>query len=125
MDNLNSIPLNDLSNNANQLMLDVAQTAKELQSASQSLNKLLSQVEQQKISSELNKTLQGINNLTKDLSSGSRGYEDLRTTLNTLTATMNELKPLLNQLKHKPNSLIFNNGEVSEPMPIKRNGATQ
>ncbi len=125
MDNLNNIPLNDLSNNANQLMLDVAQTAKELQSASQSLNKLLSQVEQQKISSELNKTLQGINNLTKDLSSGSRGYEDLRTTLNTLTATMNELKPLLNQLKHKPNSLIFNNGEVSEPMPIKRNGATQ
>jgi len=125
MDNLNNIPLNNLSNNASQLMLEVTQTAKELQEVSQSLDKLLSQVEQQQISSELSKTLQGISSLTQDLSSGSRGYEDLRATLNTLTATMNELKPLLNQLKHKPNSLLFNDGETSEPIPTKRNGAQQ
>ncbi|MFQ3194463.1 MAG: paraquat-inducible protein B, partial [Colwellia sp.] len=50
---------------------------------------------------------------------------ELRTTLHTLTATMNELKPLLNQLKHKPNSLLFNNGEVAEPIPTKLNGAQQ
>jgi paraquat-inducible protein B len=103
----------------------MTKTAKEFQATSQNFDALLSQVDQQKISSELNKTLQGINTLTKDLSSGSKGYEDLRTTLNTLTATMNELKPLLNQLKHKPNSLIFNDGEVSEPIPTKRNGAQQ
>lgn len=125
MDTLNNMPLNNLSGNANQLMLEMTKTAKEFQATSQNFDALLSQVDQQKISSELNKTLQGINTLTKDLSSGSKGYEDLRTTLNTLTATMNELKPLLNQLKHKPNSLIFNDGEVSEPIPTKRNGAQQ
>jgi paraquat-inducible protein B len=125
MDNLNSIPLNNLSDNANQLILEVTQTAQELQSVSQSLDKLLNQVGQQKISSQLNKTLQGIDVLTKDLSSGSQGYEELRVTLKTLTSTMNELKPLLNQLKHKPNSLIFNDGETTEPMPTKRNGAQQ
>lgn len=38
---------------------------------------------------------------------------------------MNELKPLLNQLKHKPNSLIFNDGETIEPTPTKRSGAQQ
>ena len=38
---------------------------------------------------------------------------------------MNELKPLLNQLKHKPNSLIFNSGETTEPSPTKFNGAQQ
>lgn len=123
MDNLNNIPLNNLSENANQLMLEISQTAQGLQGVSKSLDTILSQVEQQQVSSELSKALQGINTLTKDLSSGSRGYEDLRTTLHTLTATMNELKPLLNQLKHKPNSLIFNNGESSEPMPTKLNGA--
>ena len=125
IDNLNNIPLNNLTDNANQLMLEITQTAKELQQVSQSLDGILSQVEQQKISSELRKTLQGINTLTKGLSSGSRGYEDLRTTLKTLTATMNELKPLLNQLKHKPNSLIFNSGETTEPTPTKRHGAQQ
>ncbi|TWX73559.1 intermembrane transport protein PqiB [Colwellia sp. C1TZA3] len=125
MDNLNNIPLNNMSENANKLMLEMTQTAQELQGVSHSLDSLLSKVEQQKISSELSKALQGINTLTKDLSSGSQGYEELRSTLHTLTATMNELKPLLNQLKHKPNSLLFNNGEVTEPVPTKLNGAQQ
>lgn len=125
IDNLNNIPLDNLGNNANQLILDISDTAKELQEVGKSLNTVLNQVEQQHLSSELSKTLKGINTLAKDLSSGSKGYEDLRTTLNTLTATMNELKPLLNQLKHKPNSLIFNDGETSEPMPTKHNGAQQ
>ena len=123
MDNLNNIPLNNMSENANKLMLEMTQTAQELQGVSHSFDSLLSNVEQQQISSELSKALQGINTLTKDLSSGSQGYEELRTTLHTLTATMNELKPLLNQLKHKPNSLLFNNGEVAEPIPTKLNGA--
>ncbi|MBA6295802.1 intermembrane transport protein PqiB [Colwellia sp. MB02u-9] len=123
MDNLNNMPLNSMSENANKMMLEMTQTAQEFQGVSHSLDSLLSKVEQQKISTELSKALQGINTLTKDLSSGSQGYEELRTTLHTLTATMNELKPLLNQLKHKPNSLLFNNGEVSEPIPTKLNGA--
>jgi paraquat-inducible protein B len=125
MDKLNNIPLNSISENANKLMLEVTQTAQEIQGVSHSLDSLLSNVEQQKISSELSKALQGINTLTKDFSSGSQGYEELRTTLHTLTATMNELKPLLNQLKHKPNSLLFNNGEVAEPIPTKLDGAQQ
>tara|TARA_R110000744_G_scaffold56547_3_gene119248 strand:- start:3479 stop:5149 length:1671 start_codon:yes stop_codon:yes gene_type:complete len=123
IDNLNNIPLKSMSENANQLMLEITQTAHEIQKVGQSIDKLLGQVDQQKISSELSKTLQGITTLAKDLSSGSQGYEELRTTLHTLTATMNELKPLLNQLKHKPNSLIFNSGEGSEPIPTKINGS--
>jgi paraquat-inducible protein B len=125
IDNLNNIPLAHLGKNANQLMLEVGETAQELKSVSQNLGKLLNQVEQENISSQLTKTLNGINTLTTDLSSGSKGYEDLRVTLKTLTATMNELKPLLNQLKHKPNSLVFNDGETTEPTPTTRNGAQQ
>ena len=125
IDNLNSIPLDNLGKNANQLMVEVANTAKELQTLSKNLDTVLTEVGQQKLGKELSNTLQGINTLTKDLSSGSKGYDDLRTTLNTLTATMNELKPLLNQLNRKPNSLIFNSGETSEPTPTKSNGAQQ
>ncbi|MEH6597556.1 MAG: intermembrane transport protein PqiB [Colwellia polaris] len=125
IDNLNNIPLKSMSANANTLMVEVTQTAQELQEVSQSLDNILSQAEHAQVSAELSRTLQGITALTKDLSSGSTGYEDLRTTLHTLTATMNELKPLLNQLKHKPNSLIFNNGETTEPTPTKFNGAQQ
>ena len=125
MDNLNNIPLNHLGDNANQLMMEFTQTAKELQTVSQSLASVIGQVEQEQLSNKLSKTLQGIDAFTKDLSSGSKGYEDLRVTLKTLTSTMNELKPLLNQLKHKPNSLIFNSGETTEPVPTKNNGVNQ
>lgn len=125
MDKLNNIPLNNMAGNANKLMLEITKTARELQLVSQSLTTVLSQVEQQKLSAELSKTLQGFSKLTNDLSSGSQGYEDLRTTLHTLTTTMNELKPLLNQLKRKPNSLLFNSDETTEPSPTKFDGLQQ
>lgn len=123
VDNLNKVPLTSLGENTNKLLLQVTQTATELQTVSQSLDKLINQVSQEQLSVELKQTLQGINNLTKDFSSGSKSYDDLRETLNTLTSTMNELKPLLNQLNNKPNSLIFNSGHTSEPSPKKHSGA--
>ncbi|SEL73435.1 paraquat-inducible protein B [Colwellia chukchiensis] len=125
MDNLNNIPLHSLSNNANHLMQEIGESAQAIAKMSESLEALLSDVKQQQVSSELSNTLQSINLLTKDLSSGSQAYQDVRTTLKTLTATMNELKPLLKQLKHQPNSLIFNNGVTTEPEPSKHSGAQQ
>jgi len=127
MDNLNNLPLDKLSNNANNLLLEITKTANELQGVSQSLEQLLVDANKEKLSEQLAQTLQGINHLTKDLSSGSTGYEDLRKTLQTLTETMHELKPLLNQLNNQPNSLIFNSGQQEEIEPkglksIKRAG---
>ena len=71
IDNLNNIPLKSMSANANTLMVEVTQTAQELQEVSQSLDNILSQAEHAQVSAELSRTLQGITALTKDLSSGS------------------------------------------------------
>ena len=57
----------------------------------------------------------------KDLSAGSKGYEDLRQTLSALTKVMNELQPILNQLKHQPNGLIFESGKPDTIEPKKHN----
>jgi len=123
IDNLNSLPLGDISNNANELLIEVSETAKELQQLSASIEGLVSDVTKDKLSAELIQTLKGITSLTKDLSSGSKGYQDLRETLRTLTDTMQELKPLLNQLNSQPNSLIFNTGESDSIEPKKQKGA--
>lgn len=120
MDNLNNIPVDQLSGNANELMFTFTQTAKELQNASKSLDLLLKQTANEQLSAKLSQTLKGIDTLTQDFSSGSKSYDDLRHALHTLTATMNELKPLLNQLNNQPNSLIFNSGHTAEPTPTKR-----
>ena len=123
IDNLNSLPLNDLSHNANQLLIEVSETAQELQQLSASVEQLVGDVTKDKLSAQLIQTLKGINKLTQDLSSGSKGYQDVRETLRTLTDTMQELKPLLNQLNSQPNSLIFNGGEAKDIEPKKRKGA--
>ncbi|NQZ87901.1 MAG: intermembrane transport protein PqiB [Saccharospirillaceae bacterium] len=121
IDNLNALPLEEMSGNTNKLITEFTQTAKSFQSVSDNLSKVLDDVNQQQLSQELKTTLQSYTKLSKDLSSGSKGYEDLRQTLSALTKVMNELQPLLNQLKHQPNGLIFESGKADAIEPKKHN----
>ncbi|MFT6733423.1 MAG: paraquat-inducible protein B [Polaribacter sp.] len=122
MDSLNKLPLNNLSNNANRLFSEITKTAKELQGVSKNLETLLASANDEKLSLQLSKTLHGISTLTNDFSDGSKGYEDLRKTLKSLTDTMQELNPLLKQLNHQPNGLIFNSGQTDSIEPKKQTG---
>jgi len=123
VDDLNKLPLNSLTKNANELLNEITLTAKELRGVSQNLEKLLLSANNQELAQQLNLSLQGITNLTKDLSSGSKGYEELRKTLGSVNNVMQELKPLLNQLNHQPNGLIFNSGQGETIEPKKYSGA--
>ncbi|MFT5757895.1 MAG: paraquat-inducible protein B [Alteromonadaceae bacterium] len=130
IDNLNALPLKEMSGNANELLTEFTQTAKSLQKVSGHFSGVLDGVNQQQLTQELKTTLQSYTKLSKDLSAGSKGYEELRQTLSALTKVMNELQPLLNQLKHQPNGLIFESGkaDVIEPKkyhPNKKAGSIQ
>ena len=120
IDNLNAIPLTQLSHNANGLLKEFTQTATSFQKVAENLELVLKSIDDQALSEELKTTLQSYTQLSKDLSSGSKGYEDLRQTLSALTKVMNELQPLLNQLKHQPNGLIFESGKVDTIKPRKK-----
>jgi paraquat-inducible protein B len=119
IDNLNALPLKEMSGNTNELIAEFTQTAKSFQSVSDNLSGVLDGVNQQKLTQELKTTLQSYTKLSKDLSAGSKGYEELRQTLSALTKVMNELQPLLNQLKHQPNGLIFESGKADAIEPKK------
>lgn len=119
IDNLNALPLEEMSGNTNELITEFTQTAKSFQSVSDNLVAVFDGVNQQQLAQELKTTLQSYTKLSKDLSAGSKGYEELRQTLSALTKVMNELQPLLNQLKHQPNGLIFESGKVDSIEPKK------
>jgi paraquat-inducible protein B len=121
IDNLNALPLDEISGNANELITEFTQTAKSFQSVGNDLSAVIEGVNEQQLSEELKTTLQSYTKLSKDLSAGSKGYEDLRQTLSALTKVMNELQPLLNQLKHQPNGLIFEAGKEDILEPKKYN----
>jgi paraquat-inducible protein B len=119
IDNLNALPLEEISGNTNELITEFTQTAKSFQNVTDNLSHVLDGVNQQELTQELKTTLQSYTKLSKDLSAGSKGYEDLRQTLSALTKVMNELQPLINQLKHQPNGLIFESGKADVIEPKK------
>lgn len=125
MNTLNNLPLNKIANNSNDLLLELTNTAKELQAVSQNLSAVLDNVQEEKLSKQLANTLNSISTLSQDFSSGSKSHEELREALSSLTKVMYELKPLLNQINKKPNSLIFNSGHVDEIEPKKHSGEQQ
>ncbi|MDQ7048780.1 MAG: hypothetical protein Q9M92_04265 [Enterobacterales bacterium] len=56
---------------------------------------------------QINKTLNSIENLAKDFSSGSKTQQEIISTIQTLEKLLKQITPILTQLKNQPNSLIF------------------
>ncbi len=122
LDNLNSMPLDKLSNNANTLIEELTATSKDLQQASKNISGLLTSAQEEALMTKLSNAFNNIALLTKDLSSDSKIYKDANKTLLELNDLLYELKPLINQLNKQPNSLIFNKGKMEDIEPKKYQG---
>jgi paraquat-inducible protein B len=122
LDNINEIKLKTISDNANNTLSQVAQAAKALQATASSLERLLTTVHQDKVSSALTHTLESLSNLSEDFSAGSATYKELNHTMQSLQSTLKDLQPLLLQLNSAPNSFIFSDGNEPNLIPkAKRN----
>lgn len=117
MDTLNALPLEQMANNSNSMLTEFQKTATELQQLSQSLEKVIVSVEEQKLASQLTQTLKEISKLSRDFSAGSKSYEELRGALSSMTQVMQELKPVIEKVNRKPNSLIFDSGNNQDMAP--------
>jgi paraquat-inducible protein B len=110
LDNVNEIKLKAISDNANNMLSQIAQAAQALQTTANSAERLLTTVHEDKVSSALADTLKNLSNLSQDFSADSETYKELNHTMQSLQNTLKELQPLLLQLNSTPNSLIFTDG---------------
>ena len=117
LDNINEIKMKAISDNANNMLSQIAQAAKSLESTANTADHLLTSVHEDNVSSTLSDTLKNLSNLSKDFSSESKTYKELNHTMESLQHTLNELQPLLMQLHNTPNSLIFTNGNRPQLIP--------
>jgi paraquat-inducible protein B len=117
LDNINEIKMKAISDNANNMLSQIAQAAKSLESTANTADHLLTSVHEDNVSSTLSDTLKNVSNLSKDFSSESKTYKELNHTMESLQHTLNELQPLLMQLHNTPNSLIFTNGNRPQLIP--------
>ncbi|WP_293749190.1 intermembrane transport protein PqiB [uncultured Paraglaciecola sp.] len=117
LDNINEIKLKSISDNANNMLSQIAQAAESLQSTAKTADHLLTSVHEDNVSSVLTGALENLSNLTQDFSAGSQTYKELNQTMQSLQQTLQELQPLLLQLNSTPNSLIFTDGDGPQFTP--------
>ncbi|PCI61835.1 MAG: paraquat-inducible protein B [Gammaproteobacteria bacterium] len=117
--NLAELPLDKLSDNANNLFTELAITAQEFQKISHNLEQVLSDANKKSVVSNINETLNSISKVANDFAKGSQNYDELTNTLLLLQDNLQELKPLLRQVNNKPNSLVFS-GALSDDIEPKK-----
>jgi paraquat-inducible protein B len=117
LDNINDIKLKSLSDNANNMLSEIAQAAQSLQATASTADRLLTTVLEDKVSNALTETLKNLSNLSQDFSADSETYKELNHTMQSVQSTLKELQPLLLQLNSTPNSLIFNDGNGPRLIP--------
>jgi paraquat-inducible protein B len=121
LDKINALKLNAISENANDMLTQIAQASKALQSTASSADRLITSLSEDKISATLVETLQNLSKLTNDYSADSETNNELNKTMQILQSTLQEFQPLLLQLNSAPNSLIFNDGNGSRLIPKAKN----
>jgi paraquat-inducible protein B len=117
LDSINEIKLDDISENANNMLLQIAQAAQSLQSTANTADNLVNSMREDKVSATLVETLKNLSKLTRDYSADSETNDELNKTMQTLQSTLQEFQPLLLQLNSTPNSLIFTDGSGSILIP--------
>ncbi|PKG99031.1 intermembrane transport protein PqiB [Paraglaciecola sp. MB-3u-78] len=117
LDSINEMKLNVISENTNNMLLQIAQAAQSLQSTANTADGLISSMREENLSATLVDTLQNLSRLTKDYSADSETSDELNKTMQTLQSTLQQFQPLLLQLNNTPNSLIFNDGSGSRLIP--------
>jgi paraquat-inducible protein B len=110
LDTINRIPFEKLSKDAELLLGELNTTVKTFDGMGSNLNQILDDVQQRKVAENLNKTVQSLDTLLKDFSSGSKSHSELLSAMQQFQTTFKELTPLLQQLNRNPNSLIFAEG---------------
>jgi paraquat-inducible protein B len=120
LDSINEMKLNVISENANNMLLQITQAAQSLQSTANTTDSLITTVREDKVTATLVETLKNLSKLTKDYSADSETYDELNKTMQVLQSTLQEFQPLILQLNSKPNSLIFTDSSGSRLIPTAK-----
>jgi len=120
MDKFNKIPLNEVAGSMTETMNSLNQTLTSANNTFDKLNEIISQKEIQTIPADVQTSLQQLQQTLAGFSPNSVMYNDLEQTLDKVEKVMLELQPVLKQINDKPNSLIFGEDQVTDPIPTKR-----
>lgn len=80
---------------------------------------MLNQDDTKAIPQDIRKSLEQLQKTLDGYGPNSTMYSEMESTLKELEQVMTEFKPVLKQLNEKPNSLVFGEDEVNDPIPVR------
>ncbi|MGP8307730.1 intermembrane transport protein PqiB [Vibrio sp. YIC-376] len=119
LDKLNKLPMEDTLTSLNETLKTSERTLASAERVANSIDKLLSQNDTQQIPADIRQSLQQLQKTLDGYGPNSTMYSEMESTLKELENVMTEFKPVLKQLNEKPNSLVFGEDEVSDPVPVR------
>lgn len=118
MDKIYQLPLDTLTRNINETIIEATDTLKTLQKSATEVEKILSDPESHQLVNKINDLIRNVNSVTENFSRGEPGQKALQENMDSLKQVLDQLQPLLLQLNQQPNSLIFS-GEKNEDIEPK------
>lgn len=109
LNKVNQMPLEDIGDNANQMLKQLSETAESFEVTSGNADKL--------ILTEMRKTLTEVNRLLADYQQGSVTNTEINRTMKSVQQLLGDLQPLIKQLNRAPNSLVFPTADSAEVEP--------
>jgi paraquat-inducible protein B len=119
LNKINSLPMEETLNSLNSTLKTSEKTLASAERVADSIDKLLNQKETQEIPTDIRQSLQQLQKTLDGYGPNSTMYNEMEATLKELESVMTEFKPVLKQLNEKPNSLVFGEDEISDPIPVK------
>jgi paraquat-inducible protein B len=119
LNKLNNLPMEDTLTSLNETLKTSERTLASAERVANNIDKLLSQSDTQQIPADIRQSLQQLQKTLDGYGPNSTMYSEMESTLKELEKVMTEFKPVLKQLNEKPNSLVFGEDEVSDPVPVR------
>lgn len=117
LNKLNSLPLNQILNDADTMIVQLTQTLESANKAVEDLNTMLAKNETQHIPESAHSVLEELREVLNGMSPDSNMYQDLNESIQQLNSTMRNIEELTYTIDTKPNSIIFSKPKKLDMQP--------
>lgn len=117
LDKLNSLQVEPILQGMDNSMQQSEVLLREIRDLANSVNQLVNDPETQRVPANINQTLADLREAITGLSPDSQAYQELNRTLQSLEKLLRDLQPIARTLGEQPNALIFNPPPADDPLP--------
>ncbi|WP_423839647.1 intermembrane transport protein PqiB [Vibrio mytili] len=119
LNKINNLPMEQTLTSLNATLKTSERTLASAERVASKVDKLLSQKDTQAIPADIRESLRQLQKTLDGYGPNSTMYNDMNDTMKELEKVLTEFKPVLKQLNEKPNSLVFGENDVSDPIPVR------